>query len=122
VPICTHAPSLPRHLNPQATPQLEAIIQKALEKDRSLRYQSAAELRADLQRLKRETESARALVGAGSARPREGKALPYRTIGATIAVVPVIVAAVLIALNVAGLRDQLLKAVGAVLEPPLRIQ
>ena len=44
-------------VNPQVPPQLEAIIHKALEKDRNLRYQHAADLRSDLQRLKRDTDS-----------------------------------------------------------------
>lgn len=49
-------------LNPELPPQLEEIIGKALEKDRKLRYQNASDIRTDLQRLKRDTESGRAAV------------------------------------------------------------
>ncbi len=47
----------PTHWNPELPPQLEEIIVRALEKNRDLRYQHASELRAELQRLKRDTES-----------------------------------------------------------------
>ncbi len=52
--------------NPSLSPKLEDIINKALEKDRNLRYQSAAEMRADLQRLKRDTDSGRSGVTSAS--------------------------------------------------------
>jgi serine/threonine protein kinase/Tfp pilus assembly protein PilF len=53
-----HEPAdLPSTWNPQISPALDAIVVKALEKDRSLRYQRAAEILTDLQRLKRDTES-----------------------------------------------------------------
>jgi len=49
----------PSHWNRESPPQLEEIIARALEKDRELRYQHASDLRADLQRLKRDSESGR---------------------------------------------------------------
>ena len=58
--ILNRAPLSARGLNPALPAKLEEIINKALEKDRNLRYQSAAEMRADLQRMKRDTESGRA--------------------------------------------------------------
>jgi serine/threonine protein kinase/tetratricopeptide (TPR) repeat protein len=60
--ILDRAPVSPIRLNPDLPPKLEDVINKALEKDRNLRYQSAADIRADLQRLKRDTDSGRAIA------------------------------------------------------------
>src|SRR6202023_1384653 len=64
--ILSQAPVSPLRLNPQIPPKLEEIINKALEKDRKLRYQNAADLRTDLARLKRDTDSGRSVVGASA--------------------------------------------------------
>jgi serine/threonine protein kinase/tetratricopeptide (TPR) repeat protein len=57
--ILTHSPDAVTQVNPGAPRKLEQIINKALEKDRNLRYQHASDMRSELQRLKRDTESVR---------------------------------------------------------------
>ena len=66
--ILNRAPTAPVRLNPNLPAELERIINKALEKDRDLRYQVASEMRADLKRLKREIDSGRSSA-AGTAPP-----------------------------------------------------
>jgi serine/threonine protein kinase/tetratricopeptide (TPR) repeat protein len=67
--ILDRAPVSPIRLNPDLPPKLEDIINKSLEKDRNLRYQSAADIRADLQRLKRDTDSGRAVAQSSGSLP-----------------------------------------------------
>jgi eukaryotic-like serine/threonine-protein kinase len=64
--ILNRAPVAPVRLNPDLPPGLERFINKALEKDRELRYQSAAEIRSDLLCLKRDMETGRAVAGSGT--------------------------------------------------------
>jgi eukaryotic-like serine/threonine-protein kinase len=60
--ILRKPPTAPVRLNPEVPVELERIIHKALEKDRDLRYQHASDMRADLKRLKRETESGKSVT------------------------------------------------------------
>ena len=64
--ILNRAPIPSGRLNPELPPRLEEIITKSLEKDRELRYQTAAELRGDLKRLKRDLDSARMAALSGT--------------------------------------------------------
>jgi serine/threonine protein kinase/Tfp pilus assembly protein PilF len=65
--ILNRPPAAAVRLNPDLPPKLEEIINKALDKDRDLRYQSAAELRADLKRMQRATDSTRSVAVATEA-------------------------------------------------------
>ncbi len=67
--ILSRAPASAARLNPDVPAELERIISKTLEKDRNLRYQSAADLRTDLARLKRDTDSSRSAAVSNDAAP-----------------------------------------------------
>src|SRR5262249_40664272 len=84
--ILNRAPVPPVRLNPDLPAELERIINRALEKDRNLRYQHASELRSELQRLKRDTESHRSALVQPIA-PVAGKRRIYWTAGAAATVV-----------------------------------
>jgi len=64
--ILDRAPVSPVRLNPDLPPKLEDVINKAIEKDRNLRYQHAADIRADLQRLRRDTGSGHSMAAGSS--------------------------------------------------------
>ena len=67
--ILNSAPTAPVRINPDLPDELERIINKALEKDRKLRYQTASDMRADLQRLKRDSDSGKSVVTAAETSP-----------------------------------------------------
>jgi len=84
--ILNRAPVAPVRLNPNVPPELERIINKALEKDRELRCQSASEVRTDLKRLRRDTDSGR-VSPTGSAAGQPSAALArkwYVILGACV--------------------------------------
>ncbi|MGA2629656.1 MAG: serine/threonine-protein kinase, partial [Terriglobia bacterium] len=71
--ILNKAPVSPVRLNPEIPQELERIINRLLEKDRELRYQTASDLRADLKRLKRDTDSGRSMAVAAAAAKTAGQ-------------------------------------------------
>ncbi len=87
--ILNRAPVPPLRLNPDVPPKLEDIINKALEKDRNLRYQSAAEMRADLQRLKRDTDSHKLVAMTESAPVFRKSRLQWVAVGAVCVIVAI---------------------------------
>jgi TolB-like protein/predicted Ser/Thr protein kinase len=121
-------PTSPVRLNPELSPELERIIDKSLQKERELRYQTAADLKADLERLKRDTASKRAVaavydrrepmaVAVEAVRPaaqslratgREPSLRRWRRLAAALAGAVLAVVAILAALNVGGWRNRVL--------------
>ena len=73
--ILRKAPTAPVRLNPEVPDDLERVINRCLEKDRDLRYQSASDLRADLKRMKRDTDSGRS-AAAGTEEPASSPSSP----------------------------------------------
>ena len=86
----------PVRLNPKVPAKLEDLINKAMEKDRNLRYQSAAEMRTDLQRVKRDTETSRSAVTSATSAAAVPAVTAGRKLGAIVA------AAIVLAALVAG--------------------
>jgi serine/threonine protein kinase/Tol biopolymer transport system component len=96
--ILNRAPVAPVRLNPDLSPKLEEIVNKALEKDRKLRYQNATDIRTDLQRLKRDSDSSHAnlpspnppapppLQAIPASRIRSRFVLPLAAVGAILAI------------------------------------
>ena len=102
--ILNRAPVPPLRLNPDVPVELERIIGKCLEKDRNLRYQHASEIRADMQRVKRDTESGRVLAATEGAEPwagqpttavRKGAVVSKRSLRIVIPTAAVIIAALI---------------------------
>ena len=85
--ILERAPASPVRLNPDLPLKLEGVINKALEKDRELRYQHAADMRADLKRLKRDTESGHTLSADERTTPARPLAIGKMIAGVAAAVV-----------------------------------
>jgi serine/threonine protein kinase len=84
--ILNRAPAPLYQANPKVPPELERIVNKALEKDRKLRYQSAAEIRTDLQRLKRDSDSGRAAVATVQVESKAAiKSTRFRWVAAAVA-------------------------------------
>jgi TolB-like protein/Flp pilus assembly protein TadD/tRNA A-37 threonylcarbamoyl transferase component Bud32 len=109
--ILNRVPRPAAALNPLVPPELDAIIAKALEKDRHFRYGSAADLRADLKRLKRDAGSGR--VGSVASMPRSAVAAPSasrrarRGLWAAAAAAVLALAAIAIYMTAAAPRDRL---------------
>ncbi|MGH9857859.1 MAG: protein kinase domain-containing protein, partial [Acidobacteriota bacterium] len=85
--IFTQEPTAPVRLNPKVPAKLEGIIAKALEKDRNLRYQHAADMRTDLQRLKRDTSLPQTRPSAPTTGGRDARATSLKIVITAIVVI-----------------------------------
>jgi eukaryotic-like serine/threonine-protein kinase len=90
--ILDAAPTPAVRLNPNLSAELERIINKCLEKDRNLRYQHASEMRADLQRLKRDTESGRSAAVIESGPVSGNRWLRWAAAGAVGVIAAIVIA------------------------------
>jgi len=88
--ILNRTPSSPVRLNPELPAELERIINKALEKDREVRYQHAADLRADLKRLKRDTDSGHLAPGTTAAQEVSRRPWRWAILGAGLLAVAIL--------------------------------
>jgi len=109
--ILNRAPVAPVRLNPDVFPKLEEIVNKALEKDRRLRCQSAAEIRTDLKRLKRDSDSGHTLT-ATTTMPSQFRRNKRAIMAGAISIAALLIALVIV-LNIGGVRDRLFGRMGA---------
>jgi eukaryotic-like serine/threonine-protein kinase len=92
--ILNRAPAAPVSLNSEVPSKFEELVNKALEKDRDLRYQSAAEVRSDLKRIKRDLDSSRRLSGPQAIAADQPTQYPARPRSKTFPVVAILAALV----------------------------
>jgi eukaryotic-like serine/threonine-protein kinase len=85
--ILNRKPVAPVRLNPDLPAKLEEVINKALEKDKKLRYQNAADIRTDLQRLKRDSDTSRSAAAIGQADSKTSTRFRWAAVAAALVVV-----------------------------------